>query len=87
MMPVLTHFDHLIEDHTDSQSRRLAILNRARREEIDAMIFSAPPRHTVTRTGSSARKHRSSLGRVVNRMRDGIGDTLISAGNRIQSRA
>ncbi len=83
MMPILTQPDHLLEHRADSQSRRLAILNRARREEIDAIIFATPPRHTVTRTGSSARKRESLL----DRMRDGIGETLISAGNRIQSRA
>lgn len=83
MMPVLTHFDHVYDHHTDSQSRRLAILNRARREEMEAMLFATPERHNETRTGSTPRKHEGAL----NRMRAAIGNTLIAAGNRIQSPA
>jgi hypothetical protein len=83
MMPVLTHFDHVYEGHTDSQSRRLAIMNRARREEMEAMLFATPSRHNVTRTGNSARKHEG----VFRRMRAAIGNTLIAAGNRMQSPA
>lgn len=83
MMPVLTNFDHFIDHETDSQSRRLAILNRARREEREALLWASAPRHTVARTGHSPRKHESALGR----MRTAIGNTLIAAGNRIQSPA
>lgn len=63
--------------------RRMDMYHRARREEMDAMLFSMSPRQqvhfrrTITRGGSLA----SVLGSV----RNGIGQFLISAGSRIQS--
>lgn len=81
MMPVLTHFDHPYEGHSDPELRRLDMLNRARRDEMDAMLFSLNPRHTARKTGTSTRSRES----LMNRMRAAIGNTLIAAGNRIQS--
>lgn len=81
MMPVLTNFDHFIDHENDSQSRRMAIMNRARREEREAILWASAPRHTDTRTGNSPRKHEGTL----SRMRTAIGNSLIAAGNRIQS--
>ena len=81
MMPVLTNFDHFVDHETDPQSRRLAIMNRARREEREAMLWASAPRQAVTRTGNSRRKHENAL----SRMRAAIGNSLIAAGTRIQS--
>lgn len=81
MMPVISHFDHPYEGHADPQSRRMAMMNRARRDEMDAMLFGLNSRQKARKTGTSTRTRES----LINRMRAAIGNTLIAAGNRIQS--
>ena len=81
MMPVMTHFDHPYENHTNPEVRRMAMLNRARRDEMDAMILNLSTRHHVWGAQSNSRTRES----LVNRMRAAIGNTLIAAGNRIQA--
>lgn len=87
MMPVLTHFEHPFEGPTSPELRRMDMLNRARREEMDAMIFGMNPRYTVGRTGFSTRNRESLIGRLVKGTRAAIGQSLIAAGNRIHSAA
>lgn len=81
MMPVMTHFEHPYENHNNPEVRRMAMLNRARRDEMDAMILNLSTRHTVRGAQTSTRTRES----LVNRMRAAIGNTLIAAGNRIQA--
>lgn len=81
MMPVMTDFDFQSRNYDKPDIRRMSIYNRARRDEMDAMLFNLSTRqkvrgaHTSTRTGET----------LINRLRAAIGNSLIAAGNRIQA--
>lgn len=66
--------------------RRADMYNRARREEMDTLLFSMNPRH-IPGTASRSRNPRSesSLGSMFNSLRNGIGNVLVNAGNRLQN--
>ena len=87
MMPMMTNFETPFHGQTSPELRRMDMLNRARREEMDAMLFSLSPRHRVGKAGNSARSRETLLGRMVSGMRAVIGSSLIAAGNRIHTAA
>lgn len=87
MMPIMTNFEHPFEGQTNPELRRMSMHNRARREEMDAMIFGINPRHTVVRTGSSRRTRGSLFTRIITGTRAAIGNSLIAAGNRMHPAA
>jgi hypothetical protein len=91
MMPINfgpTNFVRSDATQTSPELRRLEIYNRARREELDAMLYNLSPRQPIAyRSDSSARTQASIINRMVHGLRDGIGSALITAGNRIQSAA
>jgi hypothetical protein len=87
MMPVLTHIEHPFHGQISPELRRMDMINRARREEMEVMLFGLNPRHTVGKTGSSPRSRESLLGRMVSGMRAAVGSSLIAAGNRINTAA
>ncbi len=87
MMPVLTNFEQPFHGQTSPELRRMDMLNRARREEMDAMLFGLNPRHTVGKAGNSTRSRESLIGRMVHGVRAAIGSSLIAAGNRIHTAA
>ena len=68
--------------------RRADMYNRARREEMDAMLYSINPRHNVS-TSRRIRSGRSTVGfaSLFHGLRRGIGNVLITAGNRMQNPA
>lgn len=68
---------------TSPDLRRMDMYHRARREEMDAMLFSMSPRQQVSfsRTGSRSNVFANLFGTI----RNGIGQFLVSAGTRIQS--
>lgn len=91
MMPTFSGtilFDVASQEQTSPELRRMDMLNRARRDEMDAMLHSLNPRHTVATGRTNVRgQQESAFGKMINGMRDGIGTALIAAGNRIQSAA
>lgn len=87
MMPMLTNFEQPFHGQTSPELRRMDMLNRARREEMDAMLFGLNPRFSVGKAGNSARSRETLIGRMVTGMRAAIGNTLIAAGNRIHTAA
>lgn len=87
MMPMMTNFEHPFEGQTSPELRRMSMHNRARREEMDAMIFGINPRHTVVRTGSSPRTRALLPSRMITGLRAAIGNSLIAAGNRMNPAA
>lgn len=73
---------------TSPELRRMDIYNRARREEMDALLYNLNPRQTVAyerNPGGSGQE--SIITKIFNGLRFGIGSALITAGNRIQSTA
>lgn len=87
MLPFYTYAQDPYEEYNDPQRRRLAMLNRARRDEMDAIIYGAHPHHGVVRTGDTPRTQESALHRMIGGLRAAIGNSLIAAGNRIHSAA
>lgn len=83
----LSIFNGTSDVQTSPELRRMDMLNRARREETEAMIFSIDPRQGVSRTVASEKTQPSALISTLNSVRNGIGHLLISAGSRIQSAA
>lgn len=80
--------DLLYTARTSPELRRADMYNRARREEMDAMLYDINPRQ-----GVSSRKSRGSMpgnpsiGELLTRLRNGLGNALVSAGTRIQNPA
>lgn len=93
MMPFtygMSIHDTIDEKTTQSspELRRMNMYSNARRAEIDALLHNVDPRHTVAYGQESGEKtQKSGTTKVFNRVRSGIGNALITAGNRIQSPA
>lgn len=64
------------------------MFRRARREEMEVMINGAHSRHTMSSVGKRrTASEPSNISRLVNGLRKGIGNALVTAGTRIQSPA
>lgn len=91
MMPptmLAPHEELLYPTQTSPELRRMDMFNRARREEMNAMIHGMNSRDAIRTAGSRRSKDESfTFSRLLNGLRNGIGNALVSAGNRIQSPA
>lgn len=88
MMPTsqtLTHFELSSSTQTSPDLRRMDMYNRARREEMEAMLYNMDSRQSVSYNGKAVSNRTSPISVMLNGMRKGIGHMLISAGTRIQS--
>lgn len=85
---LVPHADLLYPAQTSPELRRIDMYNRARREEMDAVLYNLSPRHSVSYSGRT-RDERETLtvSRLFTGLRNGIGSALITAGNRIHSAA
>lgn len=85
MMPITHLYTTNFTDspQTSPDLRRMDMYHRARREEMDAMLFSMNPRQQVNVGHSIPSSNR--IASVFGSVRNGIGQFLISAGSRIQS--
>lgn len=87
MMPTsqfLTQFELTSATQTSPDLRRMDMYNRARREEMDAMLYAMNARQTAHVNGSKTGSTTSGIAGLFNGMRKSIGSMLISAGTRIQ---
>ena len=77
---------HNLDTATQSnpELRRMDIYNRARREEMDAMLYAMNARQIARGRNSNARNTSTGIAGLFNGMRKSIGSMLISAGTRIQ---
>lgn len=91
MMPptmLVPHEELLYSPHTSPELRRMDMYNRARREEMEAILRNVNPRQSM-QTVSTRRNDDESLtfSRLINGLRNGIGNLLVNAGTRIQNPA
>lgn len=90
MMPTsqtLTSFELSSATQTSPDLRRMDMYNRARREEMDAMLYAMNSRQRVSHNQTSGKRSNSGIASLLNGMRKGLGSLLISAGTRIQHQA
>lgn len=79
----LTMLDQRYEPQTTPELRRMEMINRARREELHAMVYGVTPRSSY---GARAGRRDSARGTTFSsKIADSIGGLLIAAGQRIQS--
>ena len=85
LMPVE---DLLYSVQTSPELRRADLYNRARREEMEAMLYGMNPRHNVNVDSSTRLTPQThTIAEMFHGLRRGIGNALITAGNRIQNPA
>lgn len=78
----------LYPTQTSPELRRMDMYNRARREEMESMLYSVSPRHTAAHVSNSRNQSDSlSISRIITGLRRAIGHALVTAGTRIQSPA
>ncbi len=91
MMPptmLVPHEELLYSAQMSPELRRMDMFNRARREEREAMLYNVNPRRSAATVSKRRDANDStSLSRIINGLRNGIGNALVTAGNRIQSPA
>lgn len=81
----LSQMDHPFENHISPDLRRMELVSRARRDELNSILNGIDSRYRVVGTRQSRSvTQRTSLGSKVIGM---IANVLISAGNRLQSAA
>lgn len=91
MMPptMLNPHDELLYNvRVSPEIRRMDMFNRARREEMEAQIHNMNQRQITQ--GSESRHNpgeANGFARLIQNVRNGIGNMLITAGNRIQNPA
>lgn len=74
------------ESQMSPELRRMDMINRARREELDVMVYGVSPRQP-RKARHAVRHQANSVVRFLSGMRNGIGNALIAAGTRIHSAA
>ena len=87
MMPtsqILTQFELTTAHQTSPDLRRMDMFNRARREEIDAMLYAMNSRQQLSVKAGGSTRTSHGIANLFNGMRKSIGNMLISAGTRIQ---
>lgn len=85
---LVPHEEMLYPTQTTPELRRMDMFNRARREEMEAMLFSINPRHTSAHVSNRRNESEAfTITRLLNGLRNGLGNALVSAGTRIQSPA
>lgn len=68
--------------------RRMDMYHRARQEELDVMINGVYSRNAMTTVGTRrSTQNPSPISRLINAVRKGIGNALVTAGTRLQSQA
>lgn len=78
----LSLFEQKFEPQMTPELRRMDMINRARREELNAMVYGMSPRSSY---GARAGRRDSARGTTFgSKIADGIGGMLIAAGQRIQ---
>lgn len=91
MMPptmLVPREDQLYPVQTSPDLRRADMYNRARREELDALVYNVSPRYNVIFDRKSRYTHETlTIGKLFLGLRNGIGSALITAGNRIHTPA
>lgn len=79
-----TTFTSATETATSPELRRMQLASRARREELDLLIYTSS-QHGRRQTPRASTASSRAIDRTIHAIRDSIGGMLISAGNRIQS--
>lgn len=85
---LVPHEELLYPAATTPELRRMDMFHRARREEMESLLLGVNPRHSMTIVSNNRNAHESfTISRIFNGLRNGLGNMLVSAGNRIQSPA
>ncbi len=85
---LVPHEDLQYPTQTSPDLRRMEMFNRAHRDQKNEMGFEINGREPATTVSiRESEDDSSAVSRFVNSIRNGIGNALVTAGNRIQSPA